>query len=157
MALDFDGNGTVDFTGASVEGQIFSYQAPGLYIPTVTVTDDQGGLATAKAIVQVFDRGAFDAFLQGRWAAFRAALAQSDIDTAVTLIATGEQPKYRAAFQNLVPDLPVIAAALRGIVLVSFTGGIAEYATTQDRDGGTFVHFVYFMQDGDGLWKIVAT
>jgi parallel beta-helix repeat protein len=156
LDFDFDGNGTVDFSGPTLTGQAFTYATPGLYVPTVTVTDDQGNRTIGNAIVQVLDRAAFDALLQAKWAAFRTALGQGDINGALAHVAVGEHSKYRAAFQDLGPDLPSTASTLRGIVFVSFSGGIAEYATTQDRDGGTFVHFVYFMQDGDGVWKIVA-
>ena len=32
----------------------------------------------------------------------------------------------------------------------------SAYVTTRDHDGTTLIHFIYFLQDVDGLWKIVA-
>ena len=46
--------------------------------------------------------------------------------------------------------------ALTAATVVSAVDGIVEYATTQDRDSGTFVHLVYFVQDTDGIWKILG-
>jgi hypothetical protein len=68
----------------------------------------------------------------------------------------GPSTDATGARNDLGPDLPAVAAGLRDLVFVSNDGVLAEYATTLDRDGGTFVHFVYFMRDHDGVWKIVA-
>ena len=156
IALDFDGNGTIDFAGPSLVGQTFIYAQPGVYFPKTTITDAQGIQFSATTVVQVFDGTAFATFLRSKWTAFRDALGRNDIDGAVAFVADGEKVKYRSAFQRLSLDLPSVAAGLRDIQLLSFRGGIGECVTTQDRDGGTFVHFIYFMQDQDGIWKIVA-
>jgi len=156
IALDFDGNGTIDFAGPSLVGQTFIYAQPGVYFPKTTITDAQGNQFSATTVVQVFDGTAFATFLRSKWTAFRDALGRNDIDGAVAFVADGEKVKYRSAFQRLSLDLPSVAAGLRDIQLLSFRGGIGECVTTQDRDGGTFVHFIYFMQDQDGIWKIVA-
>ncbi len=121
-----------------------------------TVTDPLGNAFTAQTIVHVFDLRAADAQFQAKWATLRNALARGDVEAAVTVVVDGQKDKYRGAFQRLGPDLPAVGGTLRDIRLVSFDGVIAAYATTQDRDGGTFVHFLYFMQDLDGVWKIVA-
>ena len=83
-------------------------------------------------------------------------MRRGDLDGAAATIVDGQKDKYRSAFQRLGSDLAAVGAGLRDIQLVSFDGVIAAYATTQDRDGGTFVHFVYFVLDLDGVWKIVA-
>ncbi|MFI5387056.1 MAG: PKD domain-containing protein, partial [Fimbriimonadales bacterium] len=156
VALDFDGNGSVDFQGASLDGQGFTYAQPGLYVASVAVTDSQGTRTNAAAIIQVFDRAQLDALLQRKWADLKAALGRGDIPAAVSGIVVGQQDKYQRAFQDLAPILPSVGADLRGLTLISVVGGIVEYATTQDRDGGTFVHLVSFVQDTDGVWKILG-
>jgi hypothetical protein len=156
VSLDADGDGIVDISGTTLDQYSFVYAANGAYLVTATATDAQGNQFTAKAVIHVFDRAALDASLRAKWAEFRAALARNDIEGALTVVANGEKDKYRQVFQKLAPDLPVIAASLRELVPGLFQESIMEYATTRDRDGQTFVHFVYFMQDEDGVWKIVT-
>jgi hypothetical protein len=156
VALDFDGNGSVDFRGPSLDGQRFTYSQPGLYVATASVTDTQGVQTNTGAIIQVFDVSSLDGLLQRKWAELKTAFGRGDVSGAVASIVVGQQDKYRRAFQDLAPILPSVGADLRGITLVSAVGGIVEYTTTQDRDGGTFVHLVYFVQDTDGIWKILG-
>ncbi|HXG05459.1 MAG TPA: hypothetical protein VNO23_18855, partial [Candidatus Binatia bacterium] len=156
VELDADGDGLADITAATLVGWTFTYTRPGLYIARATVTDTTGARNTILVPVEVLDPAAVDALLTGRWAALRAALARGDVEAAVSLVADGVKDRYRRAFNDLGPDLPTVAAALRDLVLVSNDGTLAEYATTLDRDGGTYVHLVYFMRDHDGVWKIVA-
>ncbi|MBI1911384.1 MAG: fibronectin type III domain-containing protein [Deltaproteobacteria bacterium] len=49
---DFDGNGTIDAATSTAPAQ-FVYSTPGTYYPTVTVTDDQGGIAKGVASITV--------------------------------------------------------------------------------------------------------
>ena len=154
--LDLTGGGATDFSGSTLEGRTFTYAQPGLYFPRVRVVDAQGRTMVAAAIVHVMDRATFDATLRLKWGILRAALGRGDIEGALLLVADGEKDKYRQAFQDLSPDLAAIAAQLRDVTPLSFDGGIAEYVTTGNHDGTTFIHFIYFLQDVDGLWKIVA-
>lgn len=154
--LDADGDGIVDVTAPTLEGWTFTYRRPGTYVARAGVVDTAGARTVVVAVVEVLDPTAVDTLLLGRWAALRAALARGDVEGALGVVADGARDRYRRAFNDLGPDLPTVAAALRDLVLVSNDGTLAEYATTLDRDGGTFVHFVYFMRDHDGLWKIVA-
>ncbi len=69
VALDAEGDGVIDFTGRSLEGQSFTYAALGRYFPTVTGTGGRGEQFTASAVVLVENRDALDALLQSKWAA----------------------------------------------------------------------------------------
>jgi sugar lactone lactonase YvrE len=156
VEVDADGDGLADITAPALAGWTFTYSRPGLYIARATVTDSTGARAVVQAVVEVLDTAAVDTLLTSRWAALRAALAAGDVEAAVSVVADGAKDKYRRAFNDLGPDLPAVAAQLRDLVFVGNDGVLAEYATTLDRDGGTFVHLVYFMRDHDGVWKIVA-
>jgi hypothetical protein len=68
VALDLEGTGAVTFQGPSLDGQVFSYGQPGIYAPTVQVTDSQGQTHTAATLVQVTDSASLDAQLQTVWA-----------------------------------------------------------------------------------------
>ncbi len=106
VRVDFDGNGTVDFTGPTLEGQTFAYGAPGLYLPTVTLTDTQGRTRTATAIVQVYDPASLEPLLQGKWATMKEALRRGDVPAALTFVAERSRARYQAAFTALAPQRP---------------------------------------------------
>ena len=53
---DFNGDGTIDLTCGSSAAVTASFQQPGLYLPTVTVTDTAGNTFTATVIVNVLDK-----------------------------------------------------------------------------------------------------
>ena len=62
-AWDFEGDGTVDRSGSDLSKTAAHYPAPGLYLPTLTVTDAQGRNYSEATVVQVFSREEFDALL----------------------------------------------------------------------------------------------
>ena len=77
IELDFDGDGRPDFDGPTLDGQTFTYAAPGLFYPRVRVVDDQGVAVTATGLVQVLDPAALEVLLQARWSGLRDALSSS--------------------------------------------------------------------------------
>ena len=94
-SLDIDGDGHVDFDGPALEGRTFTYSAPGLYFPVVKVTDAQGAISTARAVVQVMDQAGLDAVLQPKWAALRDALSRADVPAAVGMFASASRDAYQ--------------------------------------------------------------
>lgn len=154
IELDLDGNGTVDFTGATLDGQQFTYAAPGSYLPAVTVVDAQGGRTTVRALVQVLDGAALDTLLRAKWQTLKDALRAGDIARAVTQIVLRAQDGYAAAFQTIAPRLPGIDSILTDITPVEVRNRAAIYRMLR-LDGGVMKSFeVRFVIDGDGLWRI---
>ena len=78
IRLDADGDGVVDFQFGSLDGLAFTYTQPGVYMPTVFVTDDQGQVRSGVTLVQVFDSVALDAQLQAVWNGFKDAVRAGD-------------------------------------------------------------------------------
>ena len=154
VALDFDGNGSVDFRGPRLDGQSFTYSQPGLYVATAAVTDSQGTRTNAAAIIQVFDRAQLDTLLQGKWNALRDALRAGDVEAAVQTIASGIQEEFRTDLTTLSPYLPRIGRDLEGIRLVQIATGRAEYELLSQEGNSTFSYRVEFVADTDGIWRI---
>src|SRR5260370_41652619 len=117
VELDFDGDDRVDFDGPALEGRTFTYSAPGLYFPVVKVTDVQGTVSTARAVVQVMDQAGLDAVLQPKWAALRDALSRGDVPAAVALFAGASRDAYQDQLSALAGAgaLPQVAAGLGAI------------------------------------------
>ena len=150
--LDFDGNGTIDFSSSKFENVSYTYTKEQLYYPTLTVTDEQGSRHTSSALVNVFPIPDF----QGKWNGMKAALAKGDIEGALLYISDGAKEKYRRVFNDLIPDLAAISSQLKEVVLVSLDGDLAECATNRFQGGKDYLYLIYFIRDNDGLWKIDA-
>jgi len=154
VELDSDGDGAIEFTGSSLEGQVFTYSKPGLYLPTMTVTDAQGNRFTGSTIVQVYDLAQLDALLQGKWTALKASLSRGDINQALESIAITEREGYFRLLSALGPQLSTIGTILKDISLVSLDGDRAEYQMIRIDNGVRISHFVLFVKDIDGIWRL---
>jgi hypothetical protein len=158
VALDVDGNGSVDFQGASLDGQNFTYSQPGLYVASVAVTDSQGTQTSAAAIIQVFDRAQLDALLQGKWNALRDSLSRADVTGAVSLFAQASRDAYQDQLSALagVGALGQVASDLGPIRLVRARTNAAEYEVRAIRNAVEYSFHVLFVVDGDGVWRLRA-
>jgi hypothetical protein len=154
VALDLKGTGNVDFQGPSLEGQTFEYDSPGLYFPTVTVTDATGATHTAVALVQVFDLAAFDAGLQARWNAMKDALRQGDLSRALEAIVTPARDGYLELLSALTVPLSQIDQVLTDLALVDLDEDEAKYQMIRVDNGVPISHFVLFVRDADGIWRL---
>jgi hypothetical protein len=156
IELDFDGDGQTDFDGPTLDGQTFTYPAPGLFFPKVRVVDDQGAAVTATGLVQVLDPAALETLLQARWSGLRDALSRSDVPAAVALFAGASRDAYRDQLTALagVGALPQVAADLGGITPVKVLDRAAEYELRAVQRGTLYSFHVLFVIDTDGVWRL---
>jgi sugar lactone lactonase YvrE len=153
--FDQNGDGTVDFTGTSFEDVQVTYTTPGLITPTLRVTDDQGRTVSARAMVHVLDQAATIAMFQGKWDAFKSALAARDIPRATAEVAVGLRPRFQQVFQTLDANLPTIAPTLGPAAITRVTDGLAEGVTQRIHGKKTYLYFIYWAPDSDGIWRII--
>lgn len=154
VELDLDGDGTVDWQGVTLEKQEFPLHEPGLYYPTIRVTDTAGNVYTDNALVQVFDPKELDKLLQAKWTAMKGALRQGDIDRAVNYIVTKKRDGYRKMFESLTIPLSNIDQVLTDIKFVKMAGIHVEYEMLYMEGGAVFSGLVNFSLDTDGIWRI---
>jgi Glucodextranase, domain B/Bacterial Ig domain len=158
IVFDRDGDGVIDFTGPALDGRPFVYSQPGIYVPTAVITDAAGNQFTARTIVHVHDRAALDGLLRSKWNAMKAALTRNDIEAAVRLFAESQQPRYRTVFGALASTIAQVAGDMQDIQLIYAIGGEAKYRIRRQQTYGgqpmTFTYYIYFVQDGTGLWVI---
>jgi hypothetical protein len=154
LNLDLEPNGTIDFAGASLEGQTFTYTQSGLFLPKVTVTDAQGNQFTASTVVQVYDQVALDALLQSKWTGLKDALRAGDIPRALSHIAVPSRARYEALFQALSARLPGIDAILSDLRLDDIGDGEAFYEMVRTDGGVTKSFEIRFTVDEDGIWRL---
>ena len=154
IALDVDGNGSVEFQGPSLEGQLFTYSAPALYFPTVTVIDGTGASTTETALVQVYDPVALDLLLQAKWQGMKDALRQGDTSLALSFVARAKRASYERMFTALEAQLANIDQILTDIQYVEQHGVRAEYQMIRIDNGTRLSYFVLFILDEDGIWRL---
>lgn len=154
VELDLDGDGTVDWQGATLDREEFLLQKAGLYFPTVRVVDTDGKTHSENALVQVFDPKEFDGLLQAKWTAMKGALRQGEIGRAVDYIVTKKRDGYRRMFESLTIPLSDIDTILTNIKFVKLAGIYAEYEMLYTENGTVMSGLVNFSLDTDGIWRV---
>ncbi len=69
-------------------------------------------------------------------------------------LSPGARPEYERAFNLIRPSLPSFAAGLNAIEPIWIHGSAAHYLLTRTEEGRLRGYHVYFVRDGDGLWRI---
>jgi hypothetical protein len=154
VELDLDGDGSVEFIGATLDGQTFTYTRPGVYFSRATGVDAQGNRTTATALVEVVDLAALDGLLRAGWAAFKDTLRLGTIDPALAFVAQTERDGYRAMLNGLTRPLRDIDVILRDINFVGLYEGRAEYQMIRVDSGVRLSYLVVFVRDVDGVWRL---
>jgi PKD repeat protein len=152
--LDADGNGSVDFQGTTLENQQFIYEGPGLYFPTVTVTDQASNTVTKTSVVLILLESELDALAQDKWTGLKNALRSGDIPSALNYIAISKRSVYDAVFNSLSVPLGQIDQVLTTITFIEVKAGSAEYEMIRTDARGETAYMVRFNIDEDGIWRI---
>jgi hypothetical protein len=155
VELDVDGNGTIEVSGPSLDGQTFTYTQPGVYTPRAIVTDAQGGRMTVSAVVEVMDRATLDLLLQAKWNALKDSLRAGDVARAVGFIHADTRAAYEAQLTRFSPGtLANIDRYLTTIDLVEVGPGGAQAEMLRARGDQVRSFAVWFRIDRDGLWRL---
>jgi hypothetical protein len=154
IQLDGNGDGTIDFTGPSLDGVAVTFAQPGLYYPTVWVTDTSETVQTATAMIQVLDIDQLDILLQSKWNAMKNALRVGDTGAAASYMVLSKQAFYQNIFNNLTVPFASIDQYLPNITLVDQTESSVEYEMTRTEGQDQVTYMVLFVLDDDGVWQI---
>jgi PKD repeat protein len=157
IGVDFDGNGTVDFTTSDINAIItHSYTTPGLHRPKITVTDSAGATYSQSLVVLVYDAAQMDVLFRGIWDGMNAALTAGDVATATRHLNKSATTKYKPVFEALLPHMPEIVGSYSPLNRVSISGDIGEYAINRSYQGQRRIYLIYFLKDADGVWRLDA-
>ena len=144
--------------GVSLDGAAFTYTSPGLYFPSARVTDLDGNHIVVRGIIEIHERAGIDGMLTAKWNAMKTALIRDDLDAALAQFSESQRDRYRTLFGVLRPQMAQIARDMQDLELIYVADNRAKYRIRrQEIFGGrqmTFTYFVYFVQDGSGLWSI---
>jgi sugar lactone lactonase YvrE len=154
IELDLEGTGAVDFSGPSLDGEVFTYATPGSYLARATVTDASGVRSSATTAVFVLDEMTLDAMLQLRWRDMKDSLRRSAIEEALGHVAARERDEYRVLLGAIAHRLPAVDQILTDIVFVEHEGTRVEYEMVRVEDGREMSYYVLFVLDDDGIWRL---
>ncbi len=154
---DYQGDGVIDAQGPDLREQHVTYTQPGLYVPRVSVTDSEGHIFAATAVILVEEAAALEARLNLEWSSMMAALAHGDIEGALTYIVSRKRDVMRHDWTVLKDHLQELAATFS--VPLHLTDGqgkrvVAQGATPLMLGAVEFPLEVEFILDADGLWRI---
>lgn len=90
----------------------------------------------------------------GIFDAFKAALANGDVETALTFVAESSKGRYSEIFQAIGLNLPGYAAGMGTLTLESQDEDRAVYEMTHQKGATTYKFPVVFIKDDNGQWKI---
>jgi hypothetical protein len=155
VAVDFEGDGTLDFEGVPDDDSLyFTYAAAGIYLPTLRFTAADGTVLTQRGQVEVYDGVRLDARLQAVWSGFRDSLRKGDAATAVSFIAAERRAGWTEYFASLPPDaFEDVDLVFTAITPVEVGYGGAQYEMVAERDGLIYSYAVWFRLDADGRWR----
>jgi len=154
IELDGNGDGTIDFTGSTLDGVTVTFAEPGLYYPNVRVTDTNSVSYTATGIVQILDINQLDILLQSKWNTMKNALRTGDTATAATYLVKAKQAFYHDIFNNLTISFSDIDQYLPNLTFVEQWHNAVEYEITRTEGPDQVSYMVLFVLDDDGVWRI---
>lgn len=155
IQIDFDGNGSVDFTTTNAGAKIeTTYAAPGVYQARVTVTDSFSNVFAQTVLVSVQDGAQMDRMFETIFASMNAALIAGKKEQAMIYLNQQGQRKYGPVFDLLMPQMRSIVASYSPLQRLSVSETIGEYAVNRMIDGVNRIFFIYFLLDADGVWRL---
>jgi Glucodextranase, domain B/Bacterial Ig domain len=157
LSMDFDGNGTVDFTTTDPNAPLqYTYTAPGLYVAQLQATDQQSIRHTANVTIVVHDTVVLDAMFKNLWSGMNTALLNGDIATALLFLDSAAQAKYEQVWRVLQPHMADIVASYSPVRALSISDSIGEYGLNRTINGEKRLFLIYFLKNDDGVWRLTA-
>lgn len=154
ISLTYTGNSTPTITTISPTEYKAIVNTDGLYVYTITITDNVGNTYQDTIGINAMALDTVDNLLKGKWAGMKTGLSQGNVEKAVGYIASGSKNMYQYNFQLMSSLLPTIAQDMGSITLVKIVDNVAEYEMTATQDGQTLSFYVEFVKDTDGIWRI---
>ncbi len=153
--IDFEGDGTVDYTGTTFEDISHTYLSEGIYNPIVTVIDDKGNMYTDSIAIMVLNKTAIDTLLKGKWEKMKEALSNGEIHKALQYFADRSKNMYEYNFNLMAQYLGQIVQEMGTIAMNTLRNNVAEYEMIAMQNGTEASFFIVFIKDPNGLWKII--
>ena len=156
--MDFEGDGVIDYTGATFDNISYTYTSEGTFYPSMTISDDQGNTYSDTIAIMVLSKTEMDTLLKGKWEGMKGALASNDINRALSHFTEESKELYSDIFAALQAQLPQIVEEMQDIQLVYMKNGFAKYRIRKNESYGgqmlTITYYIYFTVGTEGIWRI---
>lgn len=151
--------GTEPFELVEIEPYEYRVGLDGEGITYFTAEVEHEGVTYWDTIaVVLIDAAEVDARLLENWADLKRHFSEKNIAEAVTLFDESQKNLYEELFTVLLDRLPQIAAEMEQISMIDIMNNRAQYRIqrTETHNSGThtITHYIYFVMDEDGIWKI---
>ncbi|MDR3388718.1 MAG: hypothetical protein P4L92_16850 [Rudaea sp.] len=157
VTIDLDGDGVPEFTGTSLSGApaSFTYVAPGMYAPTLTVVDSNNKTYVADTRVFAQDLVQQRGMLCDVYGYLKDRLNQADVAGAALAYQPLVQSQYLSLFTDIGANMPSIVPML-GVIANGFVApGYAEMTLVRDNTDQSRSGFpLRITQGSDGVWRI---
>ena len=131
-----------------------TFATPGLYAPSVTLTDPDGKSYSQTIAIAVLDRAALDQKLKAIWNGFTAILSSGDTQTASNYVSSAARMRYGPVFSLLASRMPTIVANWGAPQTGVLNNEIAEYTIGRVVAGEKRRYFIMLLRDIQGIWRI---
>ena len=99
-----------------------------------------------------------DKELRAIWSGLKSALAKHDTDKALSYIAVANRQHYKEVYTALGRHLPEVARGMGDIQLITMEKTLAKYRQLSKKVNPgkqeDVTHYVYFIVDKDGVWRV---
>jgi len=154
FTADFNDDGIVDISATTPGTYQYAYTTPGVYRAHFTTTDAANMVHTGYQAIVVGNAQTLDAQLRGTFSAFLDRLRVGAIDGALNYLAEPMRTKYEPVFRQMQSELPVLIDQLGTLQGGGVGGRLARYTVVREENGVTVGFPLFFIEDGDGVWRI---
>ncbi|MHB1348851.1 MAG: carboxypeptidase regulatory-like domain-containing protein [Desulfobulbaceae bacterium] len=156
VKLSYSGPGNVEYL-PNTDPNTFTVKMtePGLYTFTGEAKDDLGTTHTGTIAILAMDRAQLDTLLQAKWNGMKAALNSGQINSAISYFHPASRSAYQAQFEALSSILSQVAGDMGSFRLVEHDGYGAIYDLRTVRNNEELSFQVLFVQDAEGIWRIM--
>jgi len=151
--MDFEGDGIIDYTGATFEDITHTYTTEGIFYPTLTVTDNQGNTYSDTIAITVLNKAEIDTLLKEKWEGMKVAMKNQDIEGALGYFVERSKERYRSVFEALKDQLPMILETFVEFNIVEVFDNAAEYEIVANENGVLYSYPGMLIKDENGIWK----
>jgi len=148
-AINCRGPGPVEILSNDLNDFRINLVAEGIYFCSAVLGDFSDTIG-----IVVYSQSELDALLRGKWEGMKMAIANKDVEKALSYITNDSSEMFRYNFELMKDLLPVIVNDMGSLQMINIGNGVAEYRMSAVQDGEESSFYIEFITDYDGLWRI---
>ncbi len=154
VSVQLNGSTMYPLLAGATRELTLSGTSPGVYHNQIAVMDAQGMLITHDFVFVAIDKSEVDQLLRRNWSAMLDELSGGDVEGALAYFSDKSRDRYRDAFETLAYKMPQIVSGFSSLQSSNLGSEYAEYGVNRIINGENHLFFVYYLKDGQGIWRI---